>query len=49
MCTLSKYVKNESRIVSPAEIKEIHPYLNTDIILGGIYVPDDGSVDPTGK
>ena len=49
MCTLSKYVKNESRMVSPEDIKEIHPLLNTDEILGGLYVPADGSVDPTGK
>ena len=49
MCTLSKYVKNESRMVTQEEIKEIHPLLNTDILLGGLYVPADGSVDPTGK
>ena len=49
MCTLSKYVKNESRMVTPEEIKVIHPLLNTDEILGGLYVPADGSVDPTGK
>ena len=49
MCTLSKYVKNESRMVSPNEIKEIHPLLKTEEILGGLYVPADGSVDPTGK
>ena len=49
MCTLSKYVQNESRMVSPEDLKEIHPLLNTDEILGGLYVPADGSVDPTGK
>ena len=49
MCTLSKYVKNESRIVSPTEIREIHPHLNTDKIIGGLYAPNDGSVDPTGE
>ena len=49
MCTLSKYVQNESKIVSPAEIREIHPHLNTDKILGGLYAPNDGSVDPTGE
>ena len=49
MCTLSKYVKNDSRMVSPEEIRDIHPLLDTDKILGGLYVPADGSVDPTGK
>ena len=48
MYTISKYVKNESSIVSPAQIKELHPYIDTEKIIGGIYVPDDGSVDPTG-
>ena len=36
-------------MVTPEEIKVIHPLLNTDKILGGLYVPADGSVDPTGK
>ena len=45
---MSKYLKNESRLVSPAEIKDIHPYLATEKLIGGIYVPEDGSVDPTG-
>lgn len=49
MNTLSKYVKNESQIVTPAEIKELHPYLDSTKIIGGIYVPADGSVDPTGN
>ena len=49
MNTLSKYVKNESMIVSPAEIKELHPYLAAEKLVGGLYIPADGSVDPTGK
>ena len=46
--TFGKYLGNESRIVTPAEIKDIHPHLATDILAGGVYVPGDGSVDPTG-
>lgn len=33
-------------LVSPAQIKEIHPYLNVDDVRGGVYVPDDAVADP---
>lgn len=33
-------------LVTPAQIKEIHPYLNTDDLRGGVYVPDDAVADP---
>lgn len=35
-------------MVTPQEIREIHPFLNTDMVIGGIYASNDGSVDPTG-
>lgn len=33
-------------LVTPAQIKEIHPYLNVDDLQGGVYVPDDAVADP---
>lgn len=33
-------------LVSPSEIKEIHPYLNVDDLRGGVYVPEDAVADP---
>lgn len=33
-------------LVTPAEIKSIHPYLNVDDLQGGVYVPDDAVADP---
>lgn len=35
-----------SRVVSPAEVKEIFPEVNTDDILAGTYCPTDGSATP---
>ena len=34
--------------VSKEEIKEIYPLINTDDIVGGVYVPQDGQADPIG-
>ncbi|MBE2276414.1 MAG: FAD-dependent oxidoreductase [Rhodobacteraceae bacterium] len=35
-----------AEIVSPGRAKELNPFLNEKPILGAIYTPDDGSVDP---
>ena len=35
----------ESYLVTPGEVKELVPYINTDIILGGFYTPSVGVVD----
>ncbi len=32
--------------VSPEEMGKLHPYLDTQGLLGGLYWPDDGDVDP---
>mmetsp|Transcript_32574 Transcript_32574/g.82059 ORF Transcript_32574/g.82059 Transcript_32574/m.82059 type:complete len:941 (-) Transcript_32574:76-2898(-) len=36
----------QHRVVTPAEIKDIHPFLNLDGIVGGVYSPHDGIVNP---
>lgn len=33
-------------LVSPAQIKEIHPYLNVDDLRGGVFVPEDSVAEP---
>ena len=38
----------EARVVTKEEIKEIYPVINTDDIMGGIYIPKDGQADPVG-
>jgi dimethylglycine dehydrogenase len=34
--------------VTPQEIQAMHPLMNTDGIIAGLYWPDDGDVDPSG-
>jgi dimethylglycine dehydrogenase len=34
--------------VTPDKIKEMHPLMNTEGLLGGLYWPEDGDVDPNG-
>jgi dimethylglycine dehydrogenase len=36
------------RKITPDEIKTLHPMINTDGFMGGLYWPDDGDVDPNG-
>ncbi len=43
-----RYMGLETRIVSPAEIPDISPITNTDGILGALYDPLDGHLDPSG-
>jgi dimethylglycine dehydrogenase len=33
-------------VIGPERIKELHPLINTDGVLGGLWHPDDGDVDP---
>ena len=35
-------------LVDPAFIATLHPYYNLDGVLGALYTPDDGHVDPSG-
>lgn len=44
---LSKFTGYDLRLVTPDQIAELHPLARTDGILGGIYEPGDGHVDPT--
>lgn len=36
------------RWVTPEKIAELHPMMNVEGIIGGLYWPDDGDVDPNG-
>ena len=45
---LSKFTGYELRLLtSPEAVAELHPLARTEGILGGIYEPDDGHVDPS--
>jgi glycine cleavage system aminomethyltransferase T/glycine/D-amino acid oxidase-like deaminating enzyme len=36
----------EAEVITPAKVKELVPYINEEIILGGFYTPGVGTVDP---
>ncbi len=44
---LSDFTGYPLEILTPERIAELHPLARTDGLLGGIYEPDDGHVDPT--
>ena len=46
--SLGKVFNIESHLLSPEEVKKIHPLLNVSDITGGLYVPGDGTIDPSG-
>ena len=35
-------------LIGPDKIAELHPYYNLEGVLGALYTPDDGHVDPSG-
>ena len=43
----SMYPHIEAYDLSPDEAKEVHPLMRTDDIYGAVYIPGDGSIDPS--
>ena len=37
-----------SELVQPSRVRELHPFYNLDGVVGALYTPDDGHVDPSG-
>ncbi|MCP5075466.1 MAG: FAD-dependent oxidoreductase [Rhodobacteraceae bacterium] len=35
------------RVIGPDEVKALHPFIDTDNLLGAAYTPDDGWVEPS--
>ncbi len=44
---IGKIAGQPFEIVSAQRIKELHPLVHTEGVIGGIYEPNDGNVDPT--
>ena len=44
---IGKFAGFDFHLLSPEELKEIYPLVNTDGLLGAIYEPLDGHVDPS--
>lgn len=43
-----RYMGLDTHLVSPEEIRELSPITNTEGIIGGLYDPLDGHLDPSG-
>ena len=44
---LSEFTGYSLEVLTPDRIAELHPLARTDGLIGGIYEPDDGHVDPS--
>jgi sarcosine dehydrogenase len=47
MAETGKYFGTDAQVVSPDEAVEIHPLLSTTDVYGALYIPSDGTIDPT--
>ena len=47
LATIGRSFQIDARIVDPAEAHAIFPLLNPEVIVGGLYNPMDGCIDPT--
>ena len=46
-CGMAKSFDLEAAVISPAEARDLFPILETDGLLGALYVPSDGVADPS--
>ncbi len=44
---LSKFTGYDLQMLTPGDVERLHPLARTEGLLGGIYEPDDGHVDPS--
>ncbi|KIC17286.1 GcvT family protein [Leisingera sp. ANG-Vp] len=44
---LSRFTGYDLQMLTPDDVERLHPLARTEGILGGIYEPDDGHVDPS--
>lgn len=47
-CAKHRYMGLDTHLVTPEEIRELSPITNTDGVLGALYDPLDGHLDPSG-
>lgn len=46
--TIGKFFGIESHVLSPAEAKDVYPLLGNEDLVGCLYSPGDGLIDPSG-
>ncbi len=44
---IGRFIGHDFQIVTPKEIRELHPLASIEGLIGGIYEPADGNVDPS--
>ena len=44
--SMAKCFGLEVEVISPSEVKELHPYLNIDDLVGAVFLPKDGQTNP---
>lgn len=48
MISIGRPLDLSMEIVTPSEAAKLHPFLNTEGLLGALHTPDDGHLDPSG-
>lgn len=48
LATIGKFFDIESKVLTPAQTKELYPLINPNDVLGALYSPGDGTIDPSG-
>jgi dimethylglycine dehydrogenase len=46
--SMNKCLGLDVEFVTPSDMAKLHPLMNVDGLVGGLYWPDDGDVDPNG-
>ncbi|MGP1254864.1 MAG: GcvT family protein [Kiloniellales bacterium] len=44
--TLARIFDVEAEVITPNEVSKLYPQLNTDDVIGGVFLPKDGQCDP---
>ncbi|WP_119168653.1 GcvT family protein [Algihabitans albus] len=44
--TLARIFDVEAEVITPNEVSKLYPHLNSDGVIGGVFLPKDGQCDP---
>ena len=46
--SVGRALRFNMELVTPARVRELHPFYNLDGVIGALHTPDDGHADPSG-
>ena len=46
LCEVGQFYGIDAKMVKPSEIDDVHPLINVDDVVGALYSPGDGTIDP---